>query len=120
MTYSHYVQPTRPSRGRQRRALDFGLLLSPLLSAHSSKTVSLRCLISSPLPARRATRKNYTKSRKTAGGLHPRPGQSGTREGNAPLSPRCFIGYNLESELVTERCTDRISGCWRNCCERRH
>jgi hypothetical protein len=70
---------------------------------NSSKMVSLRCLISSTLPTRRATRKNYTKSRKTAGGLHPRPGQSGTRGGDVPLSPRCFIGYNLKSEPVTER-----------------
>jgi hypothetical protein len=33
MTYSHYVQPPYARRGRQRRALDLGLLLSPLLSA---------------------------------------------------------------------------------------
>jgi hypothetical protein len=71
--------------------------------------VSLRCLISSMLPARRITRKNYTKSRKTAGGLHPRPGRSGMRGGDVPLSPRCFIGYNLESEPLTERFRYRIS-----------
>ena len=69
---------------------------------NSSKMVSLHCLISSTFPTRRATKKNYTKSR-TAGGLHSRPGQSGARGGNVPLSPRCFIGYNLKSEPVTER-----------------
>ena len=49
------------------------------------------------------------RSRKAAGGLHPRPGQSGMRGGDVPLSPRCFIGYNLESEPLTERFRYRIS-----------
>src|ERR671931_580952 len=127
------------SRGRQRRALDFGLLLSPLL-------LSSRCFIGYNLKSEPVIERfRYSlPSPHVTGTFYPFavhrgcPGVRGVLAVRFPLSGEshvvCATASNFPGLTPTPRAslpvppavgklfpsTDRIVSCWGNCCERRH